>query len=626
MSSGNANDGGISRNKDGVPQWAGDPSTFQQYEEEARLWEQTQAWHKRHMAAPRLKAELQGAARRLILGQPATFAAHDQGVDELLQFLRLRLGKAQMPELSEWLNRYFRSTKRKAQETIGEYITRKCEVYVRAQQSLQRVQQDQGPTTPARQKSRAEQATTWNTWSRRTSLETLPEEGDSGSGPQAAAPTSTTEAEETPSEDWQSGNDRWSDSAWNGTTWSWAPSWGQSGWGWSGYHWYGNSSYQGSDTRGPAKAPPEILPDFVQGWFLLQDAGLDVHERNVIQTALQGDFGLQRVAAELRAQWPDHEVQKRDRGHRHGAYDAEAMEDDHDDEGSPDLAWLAEEGLGEEGLALMSEAEASAQAALAAINHGRRTLKEARARQHEVRMARRYYRTSGEGRSVPSNSQGRQGKPGGPRDDSHLTCLKCGKLGHRVANCPDRGSEQAKVVEEAPFVCFAGSEEAMACGITTEEAMRSGKAVVDGGATKTIASVTALEALMENNRKRNGTSGVHSLDPSERPIFSFGNSTSGQCLSTAHVNIRADSRAGRLKIHALNEGSGPILLSIATLRSLGAVIDFEHDLAVFRHLDCQRAVPLERSNTGHQLLSLSEDIFKDAIPLREAMPSIRERC
>ena len=134
MSSGNANDGGISRNKDGVPQWAGDPSTFQQYEEEARLWEQTQAWHKRHMAAPRLKAELQGAARRLILGQPATFAAHDQGVDELLQFLRLRLGKAQMPELSEWLNRYFRSTKRKAQETIGEYITRKCEVYVRAQQ------------------------------------------------------------------------------------------------------------------------------------------------------------------------------------------------------------------------------------------------------------------------------------------------------------------------------------------------------------------------------------------------------------------------------------------------------------------------------------------------------------
>ncbi|CAE7550499.1 unnamed protein product [Symbiodinium necroappetens] len=148
MSSGNASDGGISRNKDGVPQWSGDPATFQQYEEEARLWEQTQAWHKRHMAAPRLKAELQGAARRLILGQPAEWTAHEGGVSELLQFLRARLGKAQMPELSEWLTRYFRSTKRKAQETVGEYITR-------------------------------------------TSLDTTPEDGQNGAAPQAAAPTAT---------------------------------------------------------------------------------------------------------------------------------------------------------------------------------------------------------------------------------------------------------------------------------------------------------------------------------------------------------------------------------------------------------------------------------------------------
>ena len=38
--------------------------------------------------------------------------------------------------------------------------------------------------------------------------------------------------------------------------------------------------------------------------FLLQDAGLDAQERNVTQTALQ--------AAELRAQWPDADLQCRD--------------------------------------------------------------------------------------------------------------------------------------------------------------------------------------------------------------------------------------------------------------------------------------------------------------------------
>ena len=133
MSGGGSSDGGITRNRDGVPQWGGDPATFHIYEEEAYLWEQTVAWHKRHACAPKLKAELQGTAKRLILGQPADWAA-------LLSFLRARLGKPQLPELSDLLVKYFRGTKRRAQESINDYITRKCEVYVRAQQSLLRVQ------------------------------------------------------------------------------------------------------------------------------------------------------------------------------------------------------------------------------------------------------------------------------------------------------------------------------------------------------------------------------------------------------------------------------------------------------------------------------------------------------
>ena len=32
----------------------------------------------------------------------------------------------------------------------------------------------------------------------------------------------------------------------------------------------------------------ELLPDFLQGWYLLQDASLDGNERNMVQTALQG--------------------------------------------------------------------------------------------------------------------------------------------------------------------------------------------------------------------------------------------------------------------------------------------------------------------------------------------------
>lgn len=36
---------------------------------------------------------------------------------------------------------------------------------------------------------------------------------------------------------------------------------------------------------------------FLQGWYLLQDAALDANENNMIQTAIQGSFGLQGTGA-----------------------------------------------------------------------------------------------------------------------------------------------------------------------------------------------------------------------------------------------------------------------------------------------------------------------------------------
>ena len=125
-------DAAESRNKDGTPRWNGEPSAFQQYEEERLLWVETQPYHKRHMCVPKLKAELTGPAKRLILGQDASWGPCDwsSGVDGLLA-LTTRTATA-----------YFRETKRRAQESVNDYVTRKCEAYVRAQQALRRVLQD----------------------------------------------------------------------------------------------------------------------------------------------------------------------------------------------------------------------------------------------------------------------------------------------------------------------------------------------------------------------------------------------------------------------------------------------------------------------------------------------------
>ena len=123
-----ASHGGISRTRDGVPGWNGEPSLFTEYEEECLIWVQSVLWHKRQLCGPKLIQELSGPARRLVLGQALDWTAHPQGVENLMKHLRSCLGKPLLLELSDFLLRYFRSTKRRAHESMGDYITKKCEV------------------------------------------------------------------------------------------------------------------------------------------------------------------------------------------------------------------------------------------------------------------------------------------------------------------------------------------------------------------------------------------------------------------------------------------------------------------------------------------------------------------
>ena len=357
-------------------------------------------------------------------------------------------------------------------------------------------------------------------------------------------------------------------------------------------------------TMRPEKREPplmELLPDYVQGWYLLQDASLDVSEKNIIQTALRGDYSLQKVAQELRSQWPEADLKRRDQGARHSSFwgsieeDAALYEDEDLDE--YDEKALVSEGMNQEGLVAMDQASREAQEAYATIQGARRTLKEARAKQKFVKLSRQYYtsnRSGGPPRGSASSSSSTTGG-GYQRNDANMTCLACGKVGHRAANCPNRKEEAKYEDESAPFVCYADQNEQQASyhiategetygstPMTTAEAMSAGIGIIDGGATKTLASVTALEQLMRRNAELRGHPGVKTVDVHTRPTFSFGNSSSNRCLSTAHMSITAGGKPGVLKVHTIQEGSGPLLISVETLRSLGAVIDFGEDLAVFR--------------------------------------------
>ena len=247
------------------------------------------------------------------------------------------------------------------------------------------------------------------------------------------------------------------------------------------------------------------LPLFRDGTCWLTDAGLDNNEKNLVMTAINGNFSPQRIAQELRNQFPEGEVKRRDQHRKFQSYlggeNLEETESDLDVAGNT-MQELMDDGLNDEGAALVVEAEQEAQEAMAALFQARRTLKEARQKQHQVKQSRRYY----QGGSSSGRSTGGSSFPSKPRDDSQLDCLRCGQRGHRAANCPQKATASQVDVSggsgpehhHAPFVCFAdldqsgtgdelpnlaGYAQAMAV-VTCEEAylqQKEGQGLTTGG-------------------------------------------------------------------------------------------------------------------------------------------------
>ena len=606
----------VNRNKDGVPCWDGDATSFQEYEELSLAWEQSVPVQKRYLCGPRLANELTGTARRFIIGKRPDWISFDGGVEVLMEHLRKNLGLPQLPEMSSYLNQYFRNSRRRKNETMNGYITRKMEIYARAVQSLGRVQKRFAST--------------------RRPQRTAPS-GDASSQPAGGTddfydaqeqepPPAATDAAASENVEEDENEDPWWD-GWNGWN-SWHGRWQD---GWSDYEpWrssWSRSTRPTSTTASWLTEAPELLPEFVQGWFLLQDSGLDTAEKNMVIAALGGDYSLTRVAQELRNQWVDDDLRRRDQGGRGTGWMTYADDDDlQEPDLKDDTSFLANQDLNDEGFAILEHAEQEAQQALA-------TLREARQKQHQVKMSRQYFRTSYRGSNFSNRSnQGYVRKePTQPRGTE--VCLACGGA-HPTSRCPKRTSgnaSSAEAQESAPFVtspffCFAESEAMVASQekLTTLQAMERGMAVIDGGATSTLGSVKALEQVMMLNQDAKGKHGVESVDLSDQPVFGFGNSSHDKCLSTANLTVVADGREGQLRVHALDRGEGPVLFSIKSLRALGAIVDYEHDLICFRRLNDQKIIPLEQSSAGHQLLPLTQDWYDGANATKAPIPSLKD--
>ena len=289
--SGIAESSTTSRTKDGIPTWSGEAASFTAYEEAALLWEQSLTYEKRYTAGPKLMQELTGAARRYVAGQPAGWVAFRGGVVLLMDHLRRALGKPRVNEVTDLLATYFKGTRRKSGESMNEYITRKTEAYMRASQALKRVQPHYEKSTAATSTS-GTPSWQWPStnyggggWGRQWTPASATETEGSHGHEDTASSTRPSESTVQPEDPWQGqatrNEDSWqSQTAWNpGYSWQWYSGWpGRNYWDWRTPSW--SSSY--SQTSDENAKGPELLPSFIQGWYLLMDASLDHGERNLV--------------------------------------------------------------------------------------------------------------------------------------------------------------------------------------------------------------------------------------------------------------------------------------------------------------------------------------------------------
>ena len=591
--------------KDGVPIFDGSPELYVPYRRASLNYVETLEWKKRMLAGPRLQAALEGPARVAVQHQSPGWISHHEGALQLLNFLK---GKVQAPTLAEAgksISKFFYSVKRRKGETMNAWIVRHDEALYDARRTLaEAIQEYGGRDSHTRRSSTSTQSfeprSLGAAASEEESRENFPfrEDGrmqdDEGDYEEQSIHSNST----------------WGDHFWHGRN-EW------SSWDWHSYShhdswqpWSGTASTNKYDVSDAASVEADkFLPDFVIAYMLLQRSGLDTTERGSIVSNLRNRFTSEQVKSALRLAWPDDEIKRRDQFKGTAMFhEAETEEALFQEEASEDecIAQLTEEEASEYSL-LTKETESAFQA----FQHARRTLKDAREKQSLFKKNRQFYPMKRD--SMPRAKWDNTG-------NSAKRCFKCGGS-HATHECTTKTTtppttQSAHLAfqvsgnsEPMVYNAFQQNEEATAFSLT--KILQEGKAIIDGGATSSVGSVSALERVLKLQAERQHEIKVE-VETEDQPSFKFGNGGRKQCMSTAKLGVPLGGKTGEMKIHVHDIEGQPVLLSISALRALGAVIDFSADEMILKAVDARKVIKLEREAGGHQTFPLASDVMADS--------------
>ena len=215
-------------------------------------------------------------------------------------------------------------------------------------------------------------------------------------------------------------------------------------------------------------------------------------------------------------------------------------------------------------------------------------------------------------------------------DPSYTGCFICGDKGHDFRSCPKRsagkGTKGKKgghvnfvdamvyTVEEIPDegACYPSFDD---LDVPVPERELAGYAVIDSGATETVCSLPALEALVQLKEVQDGK--PVGLEVTQEPVkrFKFGNGEHAYASSYVLLDQMLGERRIQLGMFTLDVEGVPVLLGMKTLRRLKAIIDFDRCLVVFAAINPHLAIGLRRSRTGHLLLNLTQDWLSQGVQL-----------